>query len=323
MDSPQIISSKSRILVIDDNQDIHADFRKILIPASQQNAAMDSAESALFGSSTPNMPGESFFALDDAFQGQEGVQMVTNACADGDPYALAFVDMRMPPGWDGLETISRLWPIDPALQIVICTAFSDHSWQDIFARFGDTDRLLVIKKPFDPIEVNQIARALTKKWSQARKINRYIGNLELTAQQRVNYQKATNLDLSDSITEYIGMENEQRRADNRFRSLISASHNAIITVAENGFIDLWNPSADKIFGFSTSPTTKTHISTIFKNFNSTTFIPLIEKLAEDTIPPRPPLRIQGNSLDGRELTFNATVITWDSRFGRGYAFILS
>ena len=77
---------------------------------------------------------------------------------------MAFVDVRMPPGWDGVETIARIWEVDPELQIVVCTAYSDYSWEEMRAKVGQPDSLLVLKKPFDNIEVQQLAHALTKKW---------------------------------------------------------------------------------------------------------------------------------------------------------------
>src|ERR1700749_1808094 len=90
--------------------------------------------------------------------------MIKQSLAEKLPYAMAFVDVRMPPGWDGIETIARIWEVDPELQMVICTAYSDYSWEDMRAKVGQPDSLLVLKKPFDNIEVQQIAHALTKKW---------------------------------------------------------------------------------------------------------------------------------------------------------------
>ena len=104
--------------------------------------------------------------------------MVREACQAGNPYMMAFVDMRMPPGWDGIETIGHLWAINSNLQIVICTAYSDHSWEQIIARLGQSDGLLVIKKPFDAIEVLQTAHALTRKWLLHHEVNKKMDNLE-------------------------------------------------------------------------------------------------------------------------------------------------
>ena len=86
------------------------------------------------------------------------------AAASGQPYAMAFVDMRMPPGWDGVETTLKLWEVEPDLQIVICSAYSDYSWENLIAKIGQSDRLVILKKPFDNVEVLQLSLALTEKW---------------------------------------------------------------------------------------------------------------------------------------------------------------
>ena len=106
-----------RILIIDDNVSIHDDFRKIL-ETPKDSGSLDQARAALFGEA-PSLPPREDYELDFASQGREGCGMVHSAYGKGQPYALAFVDMRMPPGWDGLETIENLWYVDPGLEIVI------------------------------------------------------------------------------------------------------------------------------------------------------------------------------------------------------------
>jgi CheY-like chemotaxis protein len=152
-----------RVLVIDDNHAIHDDFRKILSPATAATAALDATEAAVFGRST-NAVEQAQFEVDSAYQGQEGVELVKKALAAGQPYAMAFVDVRMPPGWDGLETTRKIWELDPNLQVVLCTAYSDYSWGEMFAKLGQRDGLLILKKPFDAVEAFQLAHALTEKW---------------------------------------------------------------------------------------------------------------------------------------------------------------
>lgn len=153
-----------RLLVIDDNPAIHEDFRKILTPAEAAEE-LQAAEAAFFGASPLSESAKLDFHVDSANQGQEGLAKVTAAVAEGLPYAMAFVDMRMPPGWDGLTTIEAMWQVDPNLQIVICSAYSDNTWSEICERVGRTDQLLILKKPFDSTEVCQLALALTTKWS--------------------------------------------------------------------------------------------------------------------------------------------------------------
>jgi two-component system cell cycle sensor histidine kinase/response regulator CckA len=152
-----------RILIVDDNTSIHADFRNILCLDNSNESAANEMEAVLFDEDKPAADQMSF-ELDSAYQGQESLEMVKRALAENRPYALAFVDVRMPPGWDGVETIARIWEVDPELQIVVCTAYADYSWEEMRAKVGQPDSLLVLKKPFDNIEVQQVAHALTKKW---------------------------------------------------------------------------------------------------------------------------------------------------------------
>ena len=120
-----------RILIVDDTPTIHEDFRKILSPQADADDNLSSAEAALFGA--PVAVSGMSFVLDSAFQGMEALNKVETALAQGQPFAMAFIDMRMPPGWDGLETIERLWRADPKLQVALCTAYSDYSWEDILS----------------------------------------------------------------------------------------------------------------------------------------------------------------------------------------------
>jgi CheY-like chemotaxis protein len=152
-----------RVLVIDDNRAIHDDFRKILSPATAKAAALDATEAAVFGPPTATVE-QTQFEVDSAYQGREGVLRVKQALAAGRPYAMAFVDVRMPPGWDGLETTRKIWELDADLQVVLCTAYSDYSWGEMFEKLGQRDGLLILKKPFDAVEALQLAHALTEKW---------------------------------------------------------------------------------------------------------------------------------------------------------------
>ena len=155
-----------RILIIDDNRSIHSDFRKILADdrTSDQARAM---ETAMFGEALDTRQ-TIRFELDSAYQGKDGFEMVQRALAEGRPYAMTFMDVRMPPGWDGIETAARVWEVDPEIQIVICTAYSDYSWDQMGEKLGQSDKLVILKKPFDNIEALQLATALTEKWNLAR-----------------------------------------------------------------------------------------------------------------------------------------------------------
>jgi len=151
-----------RLLVVDDNEAIHNDFRKVLTPIAK-NDALDSLESELFGESAQTVQRQEYDIVA-CSQGLQGVEEVADSVARNRHFAVAFVDMRMPPGIDGLETIERIWAIDPDIEIVICSAYSDHSWDEIAERLGHSDRWLLLRKPFDSTEVLQLASALSEKW---------------------------------------------------------------------------------------------------------------------------------------------------------------
>ena len=154
-----------RILLVDDLPSIHEDFRKILYPPAA-TSDLDAEEAILFGQQTAAATSV-HFEMDSAYQGVEALEKVCASRLAGLPYAMAFIDVRMPPGWDGIETVERLWSEDPRLQIVLCTAYSDYSWTQVLTRLDVRDRLLILKKPFDTIEVYQFASALTTKWQMA------------------------------------------------------------------------------------------------------------------------------------------------------------
>ena len=178
-----------RILVIDDNASIHDDYRKIL--AGQEAGKMSAAEAALFGEQRPAIERPSF-DVDSAMQGRDGVELAREALAEGRPYSVAFVDMRMPPGWDGLETIEHLWAVDPEIQVVVCSAYTDYDWLELLSRLGHSDKLIVVKKPFEPIEILQCASALSRKWANARALRQHVESLELVVTDRTRGLEAAN-----------------------------------------------------------------------------------------------------------------------------------
>jgi two-component system, sensor histidine kinase and response regulator len=181
--------SRKRILIVDDNAEIHEDFRKILLPARKnKDSETLSLEKELFGGDEGAKPANQelsiSYRIDDALQGEEAIEMVERADRQGDPYALAFMDVRMPPGIDGIETIRRIWEKHPMLEVVICTAYSDYSWDQMLLKLGFSDHLLFIKKPFDGVAIKQIALSLTTKWEANRKNLAYMTNLESEVEKR-------------------------------------------------------------------------------------------------------------------------------------------
>src|SRR5687768_1715319 len=155
-----------KILVIDDNREIHRDFRKIFRTLQGESSEIDQLENDLFGVETVQNATRSPLlgvTLDSAYQGEEGVILAIDATERNEPYLLAFVDVRMPPGIDGIQTIKRIWERVPGMPCVICTAFSDYNWEDISIHLGGSGNLYILKKPFDAVEVLQMAQAIAEK----------------------------------------------------------------------------------------------------------------------------------------------------------------
>jgi len=197
-----------RILVIDDNPNIHEDFKTILLK-EHANAELDSLRAGIVGGSSPEQVHSNKYKLDFASQGKQGHEKIKQALSENHPYELAFVDMCMPPGWDGLETIEHIWKTDPNIQIVICTAFSDHSWEDITRRLGKSQNLLILKKPFDSIEVAQLATALTEKWTLAKQASMKMGQLEQMVEERTHELEKANEQLQQEIAKQKKAEEKQ------------------------------------------------------------------------------------------------------------------
>jgi two-component system NtrC family sensor kinase len=196
-----------RILVVDDNEAIHDDVRKILDLSGEYGGQLAAMEAQLFDE-TPYGGSFAHFQVDSAFQGAEALERVKEALAEGRPYAVAFVDVRMPPGWDGIETIRRIWAVDPDVQVVICTAFSDHSWPEIVAKLAPADGLLILRKPFDAIEIRQMVHALSAKWMLNRELHIRLGDLEQAVQRRTGDLVEANARLRQEVLARTRLQSE-------------------------------------------------------------------------------------------------------------------
>jgi two-component system, sensor histidine kinase and response regulator len=206
------MNKNRRILIIDDNPSIHEDFRKVFGCNEISSGDLDATEAALFGEGIARNT-RMEFETESAFQGQEGLVRIKAALQGKKPFAMAFIDVRMPPGWDGIETTAQIWKVDPDLQVVICTAYSDYSWDDMLAKLGHSDRLLILKKPFDNIEAQQLANALTEKWNLTQQARARLEDLELLVTERTQDLKSANHRLLEEVNDRRRAEDEARLAE--------------------------------------------------------------------------------------------------------------
>jgi two-component system, NtrC family, sensor kinase len=196
-----------RVLVVDDNPAIHDDFRKILESNAGSNE-IDELAAQVFGTTMPS-PSRSF-VVHSAHQGEEALERVRAARCEGTPYALAFMDVRMPPGWDGVKTTAHVLEADPEIAVVICTAYSDHGWDDMARAFGQTDRVLILKKPFDTIEVRQLAHTLRRRWELGRHASLRLEEMEALVRKRTEELSAANEELRKEAAARARVEVELR-----------------------------------------------------------------------------------------------------------------
>lgn len=220
MTNPTLLD-EARILIIDDTTSIHDDFRKILYYPQRPSIDLATLHAAIFNEK-PAIEVGSRFQVDCVAQGADGVAKAGAALAASTPYAVAFVDMRMPPGWDGIRTTKELWAVDPAIQVVICSAYSDRTWEEMVTQLGRSDNLLILKKPFDNIEVLQFAHALSAKWEITRRDRERMADLDERVRQRTV---------------------ELREAEGRFATIFQANPVAISlqTIPDGTFVDV-NPA---------------------------------------------------------------------------------
>lgn len=238
MNTASLLEPNHRILVVDDNQAIHDDLRKILLGDIAVQEDLQDDEALLFGADPVPI---THFEIDSAYQGQQGLEKLQASLEAGRPYALAFVDVRMPPGWDGVETIMHLWRAYPNLQVVVCTAYSDYSWNEIQRKLGQSENLLILKKPFDNIEVIQLAHALTRKWLVSGQAQARLEDLDLMVARRTAELEEANQRIKDELS-------EKAAAETAFRTVFQSSPIGITLSDLTGCLVDMNRAMEELMG---------------------------------------------------------------------------
>lgn len=256
----------ARILVVDDSVAVLEDFRKILSASAGAPDDLEAMEATLFAAGGRSRGKPTRFEVDLMLDGKAACANAAKAREESRPYAAAFVDMRMPGGWDGLKTIEELWRADPDVEVVICTAYSDYAWHEITARLGHSDQLLILRKPFEIIEVQQLAAALSKKWQLNREQRLRMITLEQQVEERtVNLREAlSQLEVANGqLTTALEAAAQSSQAKSQF--LAAMSHE--LRTPLNAVIGFSEMLATEMLGPLGNPTYQDYAQTIANSGN--------------------------------------------------------
>ena len=168
-----------RVLIVDDEPEIRDAYRQVLAESEvnlevtgfhelRSRLFKKNPMEALRRAATRATSFETVFCE----QATQAVSAVKEALARNEPFAVVFLDMRMPPGPDGVWAATQIRELDPAVEIVICTAYSDADPGEIGGYVPPEDKLSYLQKPFHPHEIRQMTIALGSKWRAERRIVR-------------------------------------------------------------------------------------------------------------------------------------------------------
>ena len=169
-----------RVLIVDDQEEIHNDFAEMLASGLTKRATDELAAAFIAQSDKPVLPQ---FELSHATSGEEACKMVKAAQESNRPFALAYVDVRMPPGADGIETVHQIRQFEQDIEIVIMTAYSDKTLPEIVNDMELLHKLLYIRKPFSREEIQQITLSLVGKWNIEQELAKHQRELEASNRQ--------------------------------------------------------------------------------------------------------------------------------------------
>jgi two-component system cell cycle sensor histidine kinase/response regulator CckA len=216
-----------RVLVVDDEQHVRELYEKFL------------------SSPTPNYK----FDLTLCRQGEEAVEAVRAATEAANPFSLAFIDVRMDSGKDGVWAAGEIRRLDPKIEIVMVTVYGDVNPEKIVSTAPPATKLLYLKKPFSPEEIRQFALALSAKWQQERKLDKMQAELEDYVEQRTVHLISTNEQLKREIEERKRAEEELRESEEKYRIILENIEDGYFEVDLTGNFTLVNDSLCDIAGY--------------------------------------------------------------------------
>ena len=226
------MSLNKRILIADDERDLREYLAKLLLGANRKNEIsflVEKMRGRLRGRAIVNNSEQDSSEIRDepyeiytAGNGADAIQMTRDAVDSAKPFAVIFLDIRMPPGPDGLETAKKINEIDPNAEIVVMTAYADHDHKTISEAVPRPEKLLYIKKPFHPDEISQAAFCLTAKW-----------NAEAVERKRKSWLELIVKNISK-------LKTHPPQGQNVYMALLKAVQ--AFTDSESAFVTVWDGS---------------------------------------------------------------------------------
>lgn len=216
----------TRVLIVDDQDEIHVDFQEIFNEKNRKAASDDLADAFLPGSSQNSTPYLPSFELSHASSGAEAYQIVKDATESNLPFAVAYIDIRMPPGIDGVETIRRIREFEKNIEIVIMTAYTDKPLHEIVTNMELLHKLLYIRKPVAREEIQQITLSLVQKWNVEQQSIKHQQSLDLSYQRL----KAV-LDATGDAIGVLDKDNQLLFANQQYCQLFDISANDLSRIS--------------------------------------------------------------------------------------------
>jgi PAS domain S-box-containing protein len=246
-----------KILIVDEQPAVLEDFLEILAPVEKKREKdLASMEVDNFQAHETRKPDEEVnYNVVTAKQSQEAISLVKQALKEGEPFAVAFMDIRMPPGSGGMHTAFEIERIDSDIQIVFVTAYPNVPCQEILGNIRVTDRWFYLRKPFDPDEIRQCALTLSEKWNlkkMAEEKNKSLIEAKAELEKRVDERTAelalVNKKLSKEIEKRKQVENALRKSEKKYKTLFRESLEAMCLTQQGKICDV-NPAWLRLHGF--------------------------------------------------------------------------
>ena len=228
-----------RVLVLDEHEPIHDDFRKVL-EVSDTWHILQSHTAKLFGEdsqeSSEHSAESDSYAIDSALEIEAASKLVTESIEQHRPFSLAFVDLGIAPQWVGTSNIDALMAIDPQLHVIAVSSNAYHPFQAVREQLGRCNQVIMLRKPFEPAEVRQLAQVMVDKWRLARIASETLQSHEEVIRQHTERLQAQNDELRRQLATARRAE-EQLKHDALHDGLTSLPNRTLLMERLRGCIE--------------------------------------------------------------------------------------